>query len=56
MTHRQLLKAVWGTAYNEDTHYIRVYIGQLRRKIEADPTQPRHIITESGVGYRLMEH
>jgi two-component system KDP operon response regulator KdpE len=56
LTHRQLLKAVWGTAYNEDTHYIRVYIGQLRRKIEANPTQPRHIITESGVGYRLMEH
>lgn len=56
LTHRQLLKAVWGTSYNEDTHYIRVYIGQLRRKIEANPTQPRHIITESGVGYRLIEH
>ena len=56
LTHKQLLKAVWGTAYNEDTHYIRVYIGQLRRKIEADPTQPRHIVTESGVGYRLMDH
>lgn len=54
MTHKQLLKAVWGTAFNEDTHYIRVYIGQLRRKIEANPTQPRYIITESGVGYRLM--
>ena len=56
LTHKQLLKAVWGTAYNEDTHYIRVYIGQLRRKIEANPTQPCHIITESGVGYRLMDH
>jgi len=56
LTHKQLLKAVWGTAYNEDTHYIRVYVGQLRRKIETDPTQPRHIITESGVGYRLMDH
>jgi len=54
LTHKQLLKAVWGTAFNEDTHYIRVYIGQLRRKIEANPTQPRYIITESGVGYRLM--
>jgi two-component system KDP operon response regulator KdpE len=54
MTHKQLLKAVWGTAFNEDTHYIRVYIGQLRRKIEENPTQPRYIITESGVGYRLM--
>lgn len=54
LTHKQLLKAVWGSAYNEDTHYIRVYIGQLRRKIEENPTRPRYIITESGVGYRLM--
>lgn len=54
LTHKQLLKAVWGNSYSEDTHYIRVYIGQLRRKIEADPTQPHYIITESGVGYRLM--
>ena len=55
LTHKQLLSAVWGNAYNEDTHYIRVYIGQLRRKIEKDPTQPRYIITESGIGYRLMD-
>lgn len=55
LTHKQLLKAVWGAAYNEDTHYIRVYIGQLRRKLEENPTQPRYIITESGVGYRLMD-
>ncbi|SEP20624.1 winged helix-turn-helix domain-containing protein [Propionispora vibrioides] len=54
LTHKQLLKAVWGNDYNNDTHYIRVYIGQLRRKIEADSAQPRYIITESGVGYRLM--
>lgn len=54
LTHKQLLKAVWGNTYDEDTHYIRVYIGQLRRKIESDPAQPRYIITESGVGYRLM--
>lgn len=54
LTHKQLLKAVWGSDYNNDTHYIRVYIGQLRRKIEADSAQPRYIITESGVGYRLM--
>jgi two-component system KDP operon response regulator KdpE len=54
ITHKQLLKAVWGNAYQQDTHYIRVYIGQLRRKIEQNPTQPRYIITESGVGYRLM--
>jgi len=54
LTHRQLLKAVWGDTYSDDTHYIRVYIGQLRRKIEPNPTQPHYIITESGVGYRLM--
>ena len=54
LTHKQLLKAVWGNSYDEDTHYIRVYIGQLRRKIEKDPAQPKYIITESGVGYRLM--
>lgn len=54
LTHKQLLKAVWGNDYNNDTHYIRVYIGQLRRKIEADSAQPRYIITESGIGYRLM--
>lgn len=54
LTHKYLLKAVWGTAYNEDTHYIRIYIGQLRRKVEINPGQPKYIITESGVGYRLM--
>lgn len=54
LTHRYLLKSVWGDTYSEDTHYIRVYIGQIRRKIEANPTQPKYIITESGVGYRLM--
>lgn len=54
LTHKQLLKAVWGNEYGEDTQYIRVYIGQLRRKIEDDPARPHYIITESGVGYRLM--
>lgn len=54
LTHKQLLKAGWGNACGEDTHYIRIYIGQLRRKIEQDPAQPRYIVTESGVGYRLM--
>jgi two-component system KDP operon response regulator KdpE len=54
LTHKQLLKAVWGNAYQNDTQYLRVYINQLRRKIEKDPTQPRYIITESGVGYRMM--
>jgi two-component system KDP operon response regulator KdpE len=54
MTHKQLLKAVWGNTYVEDTQYIRVYMSQLRRKIEDNPNQPRYIITESGIGYRLM--
>jgi two-component system KDP operon response regulator KdpE len=54
LTHKYLLKAVWGNSYNEDTHYIRVYIGQLRRKVEENPAQPKYIITESGVGYRLL--
>ncbi|MBP2643821.1 MAG: kdpE 3 [Firmicutes bacterium] len=54
LTHKQLLKAVWGNSYNEDTHYIRIYIGHLRRKIEENPTQPQYIITESRIGYRFM--
>lgn len=53
LTHRQLLKTIWGVEYQEETHYLRVYVGQLRHKIEPDPTQPRYIITEPGVGYRL---
>lgn len=56
LTHKFLLKTVWGSTYGDDTHYIRVYIGQLRRKIEKDPAQPKYIVTESGVGYRLMGH
>jgi len=54
LTHTQLLKAVWGNNYSEDRQYLWVYIGQLRRKIEDDPAKPRYIITDSGVGYRLM--
>lgn len=54
VTHRQLLLAIWGSNYQEQSQYLRVYIGQLRRKIEADPSQPSYIITEPGVGYRLM--
>lgn len=53
LTHKQILQAVWGNEYGTDTQYVRVYIGQLRRKIEDDPARPRYIVTESGVGYRL---
>ncbi|MEN5147048.1 response regulator transcription factor [Brevundimonas diminuta] len=53
--HRDLLTAVWGRAHAEDTQYLRVVIGQLRQKLEADPAQPRLIVTEPGVGYRLSE-
>jgi two-component system KDP operon response regulator KdpE len=54
LTHRQLLREVWGPSHAEDTHYLRVYMTGLRRKLEANPTLPRHIRTESGVGYRLV--
>ena len=54
LTHQQLMKAVWGPSHEEDVGYLRVYIGQLRHKIEADPSQPEHIVTEPGVGYRLL--
>lgn len=53
ITHRQLLREVWGPAAVYETHYLRVYIGQLRQKLEPDPAQPRYLLTESGVGYRL---
>lgn len=54
LTHRQLIHTVWGNAYQDEYHLLRVNISNLRRKIEADPSQPRHILTEAGVGYRLM--
>ena len=53
ITHRQLLKEVWGPDSVFETHYLRVYMAHLRRKIEADPAQPRFLITEPGVGYRV---
>jgi two-component system KDP operon response regulator KdpE len=53
VTRRQLLHSVWGAAYTEESHYLRVYMAQLRHKLEADPTRPRYLITEPGVGYRL---
>ena len=55
LTHRQLLKEVWGGSPSAQPHYLRVYMAQLRHKLEADPARPRHLITEAGVGYRLRE-
>jgi len=54
VTHRQLLAEVWGPTHEKDTHYLRIYMKQLRQKLEADPVQPRHLLTETGVGYRLV--
>jgi two-component system KDP operon response regulator KdpE len=53
MTHRQLLKEVWGPGSADQSHYVRVYMNQLRQKIESDPARPRYLLTETGVGYRL---
>jgi two-component system KDP operon response regulator KdpE len=53
LTHRQLLRDVWGPAYVDSAHYLRIYVGHLRQKLEDDPTQPRHFLTEVGVGYRF---
>ena len=55
VTHRQILTAVWGAAHTEDTQYLRVYIGQLRQKIELIPSDPHIIVTEPGIGYRIAE-
>lgn len=55
LTHRQILAAVWGPAHTSDTQYLRVYIGQLRQKVEAKPDEPKIILTDPGVGYRLMD-
>lgn len=53
VTHRQLLEKVWGASHIEHSHYLRVYMAQLRHKLEADPARPRYLLTEAGVGYRL---
>lgn len=55
LTHRQILTAVWGPAHEEDTQYLRVVIGQLRAKIEDDPSSPRVLLTEPGIGYRFVK-
>lgn len=54
LTQRYLMNAVWGPGHSEHGHYLRVYVGRLRQKLEVDPTQPRHILTETGVGYRFQ--
>jgi two-component system KDP operon response regulator KdpE len=54
LTHRQLLTSVWGPANVDDVQYLRVFVGHLRQKLEADPSSPRHLTTESGVGYRFI--
>jgi two-component system KDP operon response regulator KdpE len=54
VTHGQLLGEVWGPTHRNDTHYLRIYMKQLREKLEKDPVRPRHLVTELGVGYRLL--
>jgi len=54
ITQRQLLREVWGPSHSEQSHYLRIYMGHLRQKLEADPAQPRHLLTETAVGYRLV--
>ena len=54
LTHRQILREVWGPAYVEHEHYVRVHMGHLRQKLEDDPAQPKHLVTETAVGYRLV--
>ena len=53
VTHQLLLKAVWGPGHAEDTHYVRVHMGNLRKKVERDPSMPQHLLTEAGIGYRF---
>jgi two-component system KDP operon response regulator KdpE len=54
MTHPAILREVWGPAYGGESHYLHVYVSQLRRKIETDPARPRYLLTEPGAGYRLV--
>jgi two-component system KDP operon response regulator KdpE len=54
LTHPAILRAVWGPAYGDESHYLHVYVSQLRRKLERDPTRPRYLLTEPGAGYRLV--
>jgi two-component system KDP operon response regulator KdpE len=54
LTHRQLLREVWGPAYSDHSHYLRIYMGHLRQKLEDDPARPRFLLTETGIGYRFV--
>jgi two-component system KDP operon response regulator KdpE len=54
LTHRQLLREVWGPSHVEHSHYLRIYMGHLRQKLEDDPARPKHLITETGIGYRFV--
>jgi two-component system, OmpR family, KDP operon response regulator KdpE len=56
LTHRRILSEIWGAQHSGDAHYLRVYMGHLRQKLEADPAQPEHILTETAVGYRLVQN
>jgi two-component system KDP operon response regulator KdpE len=55
LTHRALLREVWGPSYQVEAHYLHVYVSHLRRKIEPDPSSPRYLLTEPGAGYRLVD-
>ncbi|MEQ8762293.1 MAG: response regulator [Planctomycetota bacterium] len=55
LTHRQILREVWGPSHSDDARYVRVFVSSLRRKIEPDPSRPRYLLTEQGVGYRLVD-
>ena len=55
LTHRTILREVWGAAYQTESHYLHVYVSQLRHKIENDPTRPRYLLTETGTGYRFVD-
>jgi two-component system, OmpR family, KDP operon response regulator KdpE len=55
LTHRYLLQEIWGAEHLHDNHYLRIYMGQLRHKLEMDPARPKYLVTEVGVGYRLLE-
>jgi two-component system KDP operon response regulator KdpE len=54
LTHRYILEQIWGPSFAEESHYTRVYVGQLRKKLEEDPSHPNLLVTESGIGYRLV--